>query len=405
MSTLRKDITELLGLQGWEIIGYETRDEGLIFHIDRDRSRGFRCSGCGEVYMFAYDEYAERTVRDFHVWGKRSYLSFREARVDCSKCGVKVEKLDWLEPYQRMTVRYEKYLASLCDFMPVSDVSEIEGVNKDTLYRLDKKWLDWRRSLAPEDGAVRYLGIDEISLRKGFKYASVFYDLERSMVIGLVRGHKQRNVSSFLRKWGKEKCLRVEAVCSDLWSPFHNSVRLHLKNAALVFDKFHIFKYLSDAIDGVRRTEQNKAEIQGRNFIKGVRWILLKKDLDKKQSNTLKQVMELNEPIAKAMILKDDFDRFYQSETQEEAIEVLADWCEKCQESGLPHFKKLAKRLNRWKDGILAFFKYRITNAVSEGINNKIKVIKRRSYGFHDMEYFFSKILQATGRIPRMMDL
>ena len=405
MSTLRKDITELLGLQGWEIIGYETTDEGLTFHIERDRSRGYRCSGCGELYMFAYDEYAERTVRDFHVWGKRSYLSFREARVDCAKCGVKVEKLDWLEPYQRMTVRYEKYLASLCDFMPVSDVSEIEGVNKDTLYRLDKKWLDWRRSLAPEDGAVRYLGIDEISLRKGFKYASVFYDLERSMVVGLVRGHKQRNVSSFLRKWGKEKCLHVEAVCSDLWAPFHNSVRLHLKNAVLVFDKFHIFKYLSDAIDGVRRTEQNKAEAQGRDFIKGVRWILLKKDLDRKQSTTLKQVMELNEPIAKAMILKDDFDRFYQSETQEEAIEVLTDWCEKCRESGLPHFKKLAKRLNRWKDGIVSFFKYRITNAVSEGINNKIKVIKRRSYGFHDMDYFFNKILQATGRIPRMMDL
>lgn len=141
MSTFRKDITELLGLQGWEIIGYETREEGLVFHIDRDRSRGYRCSGCGELYMFAYDECAARIVRDFHVWGKRSYLSFREARVDCVKCGVKVEKLDWLEPYQRMTVRYEKDLANLCDFMPVSDVSEIEGVNRIHCIGLTKNGL------------------------------------------------------------------------------------------------------------------------------------------------------------------------------------------------------------------------------------------------------------------------
>ena len=405
MSIQRKDITELFGIQGWKIKDFVMTDEGLVFDIERDRSKGYRCSGCGGVYMFAYDEYLERIVRDFQVWGKKSYLRFLEARVDCPKCGIKVERHEWLEPYQRMTTRYEKYLASLCDFMPVADVSELEDVNKDTLYRLDKKWLEWRKSLSPDEGNVRYLGIDEISLRKGFKYASVFYDLERSMVIGLVKGHKQRNVSSFLRRWGKEKCANVEAVCCDLWAAFHNSVRLHLKNATLVFDKFHIFKYLSDAIDGVRRTEQNKAEAQGRDFIKGVRWILLKKDLDRKQSSTLKEVMELNEPIAKAMILKDDFDRFYQSETPEQAVEVLTDWCRKCQESGLIHFKKLAKRLNRWKDGIISFFKYRITNAVSEGINNKIKVIKRRSYGFHDMDYFFNKILQATGRIPRMMNL
>lgn len=405
MSTHGKDIAELFGIQGWKIKDYDMADEGLILNIEREGNKGYQCSGCGEVYIFAYDECLERVVRDFQVWGKKSYLRFLEARVDCPRCGIRVERHEWLEPYQRMTTRYEKYLASLCDFMPVADVSELEDVNKDTLYRLDKKWLEWRKSLSPDDGNVRYLGIDEISLRKGFKYASVFYDLERSMVIGLVKGHKQRNVSSFLRRWGKEKCAAVEAVCCDLWAAFHNSVRLHLKSAALVFDKFHIFKYLSDAIDGVRRTEQNKAEAQGRDFIKGVRWILLKKDLDRKQSSTLKEVMELNEPIAKAMILKDDFERFYQSETPEQAVEVLADWCRKCRESGLVHFRKLAKRLNRWKDGIISFFKYRITNAVSEGINNKIKVIKRRSYGFHDMDYFFNKILQATGRIPRMIDL
>lgn len=393
-------------MQVWNIKNYEINGEGaILFNIERDKTMGYQCSECGETYMFAYDECIERTVRDLPVWGRKSFLRFHEARVNCPKCGIKIEKHDWLEPYQRMTIRYEKYLASQCDFMPVSDVSEIEGVNKDTLYRIDKKWLEWRKELYKDDLPVRYLGIDEVSIRKGFKYATVFYDLERSIVVGMVKGHKQRNVSSFLRRWGKDKCANVEAVCCDLWSAFHNSVRLYLKNASLVFDKFHIFKYLGDAIDGVRRTEQNKAVAEKRDFIKGTRWILLKKDLNKKQRNTLKELVNLNEPIAKAMILKDDFERFYQSETADEAVEVLAEWCEKCKESGLTHFKKLAKRLKRWKDGILAFFKYKITNGVSEGINNKIKVIKRKSYGFHDIDYFFNKILQATGKIPKMIEL
>jgi len=93
------------------------------------------------------------------------------------------------------------------------------------------------------------------------------------------------------------------------------------------------------------------------------------------------------------MLLKEAFSAFYEAETEGEAKLVPEEWMEQCNESGLPRFCRLAKRLNRWKDGILAYFTHRITNGISEGINNKIKVIKRRSYGFRDMDYFFLKIL------------
>ncbi|MCM8825343.1 MAG: hypothetical protein NC937_04250 [Candidatus Omnitrophica bacterium] len=134
-------------MQVWNIKNYEINGEGaILFNIERDKTMGYQCSECGETYMFAYDECIERTVRDLPVWGRKSFLRFHEARVNCPKCGIKIEKHDWLEPYQRMTIRYEKYLASQCDFMPVSDVSEIEGGNKVHCIVLTKNGLNGEKS-------------------------------------------------------------------------------------------------------------------------------------------------------------------------------------------------------------------------------------------------------------------
>ena len=401
-------ITKLLGIQDWEVENIEVNDlnGNIKLQIERTDGLAYKCSGCGQLFTIAYDHYPIRVIEDLPAWGRKTFIEFSQARVVCSEChGVQAEKLDWVSPYQHQTVRYQRYLATLCDFMPVADVSELTGISKDALYRIDKYYLKERRENYCKEHKVTYLGIDEIAVKKGHKYATVFYDLERGEVIGLVEGRSQRKVSRFFRRWGKENCKNVIAVCTDLWAPFHNSVNIYLKKATLVFDKFHVFKYLSDAIEQVRRNEQRIAEDEGKTLLKGCRWIMLKKNLTRKQKRKLKEVMEENENIAKAMLLKESFSAFYEAETAEDALEVLEEWTEQCEESELKPFKKLAKRLNRWKNGILAYFTHKITNGMSEGINNKIKVIKRRSYGFRDMDYFFLKILKATGFIPDMREV
>lgn len=403
-----KIITELLGIQGWQVKNIEVNDLNgdITLQLERDVNSAYKCASCGQLHMFAYDHYPSRTVEDLSAWGRKTFIKFSQARIFCSECGnVQAEKLDWVEPYQHQTIRYQRFLASLCDFMPIADVTELTGVSKDTLYRLDKRYLKERHDYYTQKHKVIYLGIDEIAIKKGHKYAVVFYDLERGQVIGLQKGRRRIDTSRFFRRWGKDNCKNVIAVCTDLWAPYHKSVKTHLKKAVLVFDKFHVFKYLSDAIEKVRRDEQRHAEEEGKELLKGCRWIMLKKDLNRKQKRKLQEVMEENQNIAKAMLLKEAFSAFYEAETAEDALAVLEEWTEQCKESGLKPFKKLAKRLNRWKDGILAYFTHKITNGVSEGINNKIKVIKRRSYGFHDMDYFFLKILKATGFIPDMREV
>lgn len=377
-------IKEMLGIQGWEVMEeHVSLGEGkIVVPVVRSPGTLYRCSGCGQGYLFAYDHLPVRRVRDFPVWGRRCWLEFSPARVQCETCGVHVEHPGWIEPRERQALRYERYVAQLCELMPGLDVADLEGLDKGTVYRLDKKWLS-RRAALRQDKPVRYLGIDEIAIRKGHRYATLFYDLERREVLGAVLTREERAVNRFFRRWGKKMRQIVEAVCTDLWSAYHNSVRRYLKNAVMVFDKFHVFSYLNAAVDQVRRDEQNRAlKEAGYDLIKGSRWLWLKerRKLKRKQRQTLDEIMALNRNLHKAYLLKEDFDDFYACSSKEEAQVFLKEWAQRCKRSGLHPFQALARRVNRWKEGILAYFQHPITNAVSEGINNKAKVLKRRSY-------------------------
>jgi len=314
-----------------------------------------------------------------------------------------VEGLDWIDRYARHTIRYEKYVAKLCDLLPATDVAQLESLSNSVVYRIDKKWLALRNEQRKEP-QVRYLGIDEIALKKGHRYATVFYDLERRTVIGLVKSRRERAVGGFFRRWGKDRCRGVEAVCMDLWSAYLNSARRHLKKAVVVFDKFHVYKYLSEAIEAVRRHEQAICSEEEGKLIKGSRWLWLKAKgkLKRKHRHTLEEIMAVNKRLQRAYLLKEDFEAFYECDDSDEAGSFLKQWVGRCKRSNLDAFIKLANRLTRWSHGILAYFDHRITNGVAEGINNKIKVLKRRSYGFHDEQYFFLKILNACGGLPSL---
>ena len=396
--------TQILGLQGWDVLknGVREEDGALIISIVHAPATGFFCSKCGTGVLIAYDYMETRLIRDFPWAGRPCRLEVTLARVKCPAChAIAVESIEWVEPHSRHTARYERYVARLCSLMPATDVADLEGLDKTTVYRIDKKWLERRDALRP-DHTVTRMGIDEIAIRKGQRYATVFYDLDRREVIGMVIKRNERAVSRFFRRWGKKKCLGVVAVCMDLWAPFLNSVRRYLKNATVVFDKFHVYKYLSDAVEAVRRHEQQIANEKTGLLIKGTRWLWLKArgNLKRKEKYTLAEIMKVNRHLQRAYVLKEDFEAFYSCTSEEEAASFLRAWTSRCKQSRLEPFLALAKRLNRWANGILSYFTHRITNGISEGINNLIKVLKRRAYGFGDFRYFTLKILDATGALP-----
>lgn len=406
--SLKKVCTDILKIQGWEILAHDVRieNESIIVPIRRRKGTGLRCSRCGKGVLFVHDHTTPRKIQDIPWAGYRVFLEASLARVNCPDCGVAVEALDWVDPWSRYTMKFERLIAAFCEILPVTDVAEQFSLNKNAVYRIDRKWLALRAAQR-EEHPVRYLGIDEIALKRGHRYATVFYDLERAEVIGMVKSRKERAVGGFFRRWGKHQCKQVEAVCMDLWSPFLNSVRRHCKKAEVVFDKFHVYRYFSDAVEQVRRDEQSRLPAEQGKLIKGTRWLWLKSSssLKRKEKQTLDEIMEQNKNLARAYVLKEDFQGFYECETAEEAEAFFKGWVNRCQRSALMPFRTLARRLKRWLFGILSYFNHRITNGVAEGINNKIKVLKRRAYGFHDDHYFMLKIMQQCGGLPDLDEI
>jgi transposase len=188
----------------------------------------------------------------------------------------------------------------------------------------------------------------------------------------------------------------------DLWTPYLDGAKSHLKSMMVVFDKLHVFNYLSEAIDDVRRHEQASCSDEEGKLTKGSRWLWLKAKgkFRRSQKRALEEVIAVNKRLQRADLLKEDFEAFYERESKEAATSFLKKWARRCTQEGLQPFITMARRLNRCSEGVLSYFEHRITNGVVEGINNKIKVFKRRSYGFHDEEYYFLKILNACGATP-----
>jgi transposase len=159
-----------------------------------------------------------------------------------------------------------------------------------------------------------------------------------------------------------------------------------------VYDKFHVVKLMNDAVDSVRRkVYAQETDLVKRNIIKGSRWLLLSKGkdiFDKKSKSRLDNILKTNEPLFHAYYLKEDLDLLWKQKNKEEAEKQLRYWCERARETKLQPLIKVANSLMARRTGLLAWYDVPITNAMLEGINNKIKVMKRRAYGYRDDEYF-----------------
>jgi len=223
----------------------------------------------------------------------------------------------------------------------------------------------------------------------------VVRDLELGKVIWIGQTRKKTAFDSFFEELGEEKCSRIRVFVMDMWVPYISSVRENT-NAEIVFDLFHIARKITEAVDKVRRQEFAKADVETR---KKKRFLILKrgKRLDEEKQESLNALMAENERLYQAYLLKEQALDIFDERNAENARKRLDKWFENVKEAGLSQFDTVVKTIRSYLYGIANYFKYRLTNAASEAFNNKINIIKRRAYGFHDLEYFKLKILQSCG--------
>ena len=418
-----EEITALLG--GWEgfelvRVAREPASESdpvpaIVLELRPVPNHPKRCSRCGEIVVEIHDV-SERRVRDLPILEAQTWLVFPRARLACPRCGPTVEAVPWLDRYQRITTRLAAAIARLAQVLPIKHVAAWFGVGWETVKQIDRHALE--RRLGPVDlSAVRVIAIDEFALHRGQRYATVVAEVPTKRVLWVGRGRAQADVRAFVALLGPAGCARVEAVVMDMSPAFAAEVRAACPQAAVVYDLFHVAAmYARDVVDRVRIDETNRLgralprgdrgrgrRVKERRVLQGARWLLLRNRRDvrtRADRVRLRELLAANRALFVAYVLKDDLKRLWHYRHPGAARRFWRDWYRRAVESGVPALLRFARRLDQRIDGVINHCRYPLNNGLLEGMNNKIKLLKRMAYGYRDDDYFFLKIRAAFPGIP-----
>ena len=400
-------ITKLLNIPNYRAVEITGREyENIYIVLEREEDTPPVCSGCGSIHGTSVHSRDAMIAEDLRISGKRVFLLVPKRKVQCIEDGtIRVEELQWLNG--RFTARFAEQVYRLTSISTNQEAGWFLGLDDETVYRIDKRKLE---DLALEKldpvPAPKHMSVDEVAWQKWHKYVTNVVDVDQRKVIWNHQGRGKVNLDKFFHGLGGENCAKIEAVASDGARGYLSSIQQYATNALIVLDHFHVKKYLNDAVDTVRKEELKKARQQNNGELAAAlhcnkRFILMQNRVTNKKQDLLQQLSGLNERVYQAMLLKEQFISIYTD--PKTAMRTLKEWIIAAIKSKIPPFLELGYKFFRKRHYLLNYFRYKITTAISEGINNKIKRLSRMAYGYKDVHYFLLKIHQHCGLLnPRL---
>ncbi len=375
------------------------------------------CSYCKEIHKEGLHSTTTVVAEDETISGRRVFLHIIKRKYKCPKDNrIHIEQTPWLKLFSRFTNRYCHKVTRLTAITTNKEAAWFLGLNDKVVYRIDKSNLEnlANKHLNPIPKAIN-LSIDEVSYKKYHHYLTNVIDIDKKLVIWNSEGRKKETLNNYYKGIGKDNCKKIESVAMDGAKTYISSTTKYAVNALIVYDKFHLIQKLNQTVDQVRKEELREAkkyeDIETIEMINSKRRFILlknKKKLTKNQSFYLNTLCERNKNIFKAMILKESFLGLYSLKDKSEysIISYISSWIKQAKNSDLEAFKILAEKLLPKIRYILNWFKRKVSSAISEGFNNKIKRLKRMAYGYRDIDYFRLKIHQHCGLLnPRKFGL
>lgn len=324
------------------------------------------------------------------IGGKQTVFMCKLQRYKCKAEGCDFDRqqdISFAHGSKTYIKRVVPYVVDLLKIGTIKDVSNQLGMSWDTVKDIHKEYLDARYD-TPSLKGVKRIGIDEFAIRKGHVYKTIVVDLDSGRIIYVGDGKGVDALKGFWKRVRKNK-LNIEIVSMDMSAAFFSSVSDNAPDAVIVFDHFHVVKLMNDALDKVRRDAYRDLKDEDvKKAIKGTRWMLLSNSEDLKGREKLDAALKLNRPLFDAYYLKEDLRQIWMQISKEEAEKYLLDWVERMRATGNKHLVKVSNTVMAYRSGILSWYDHRISNGKVEGINNKIKVLKRVAYGYRDEEYF-----------------
>ena len=375
-------LRDLLGLEETRVLDVNFDEVGLVVDV-APTWRSPRCSECGRKCP-GYDRDRDRRWRHLDLAGVLVQLRYDTRRVDCPRCGVKVEQLPWAETSAWFTRPFEDhvgYLAQRCDKTAVSSMMRVAW---DTVGAIIQRVVARHQKRDPLKG-LTVIGVDELSYRRHHEYITVVVDHDRACIVWAKPGKNADTLRAFFDELGPARCAKLEAVTIDMSKAYIKAVTECSPQAQIIFDRFHVQRLAHDALDEVRRDEVRAATEDERGALKKTRWALQKSpwNLNGVETMKLARLSTVNRRIFRAYLLKDALAALLDRKQVNVAATKLDEWISWASRSRLAPFRRVARTIREHAAGILAYVRSRLSNGRTEGLNGKLRTLTRRAYGFH----------------------
>jgi transposase len=371
---------------------YQAGQISFTIHKPIDKCQ---CSACGSTDVDPRGTIT-RSLRTVPLGKKIIEIEVVINRPECNACGaIRQEHLSFAEERRTYTYAFERYVLELSKRMTIKDVAIYAQTSWDIVKDIQRRYLK-RKFGKPRLKHLKYIAIDEINIGHGYKFLTIVMDLEEGVIVYVGDGKSAESLDPFWRRLRRYKA-NIRAVAIDMSPAYIGAVQKNLPQADIVFDHFHLVKLLNEKLSDLRRDLFR--ELKGamhKQVLKGTRWLLLKNpenlDESKNEKARLEEALKLNQPLATAYYMKEDFRQIWMQENKKKAAQFLKDWMARAQASGIQMLKKFASTLASVRTGILAYYDHFLSSGPLEGTNNKIKTMNKQAYGFRDVEFFKLKI-------------
>lgn len=403
MESIENHYAQLLGLQTpWEVVEVELQLEAKRVEINLEHPLGVKvsCPECDRDCTIA-DHAPQRKWRHLDTMGFTTELITKTPRASCDNCGVKTIAVPWAGKGSRFTLMFEAFAIEVIKACGnVTKAGDLLRLGWDAVQRIIERAVE--RGLARrEEETITYVGMDEKSFRKGHNYISLLNDLNSSRVLEVAEGRKEENSDSLWDSLSEEMRSKVKAVAIDMWPAYINSAAKNAPNADIVHDRYHISGHLNKAVDQIRRKENRELVADGDTMLKGTKylWLFNVENLTEPRWMKFENLLAADLKTGEAWMLKETMRRFWEYKHAGNARKFFEKWYSKVIGTGETAMVKAAEMLKSHLPNILTYFKHRITNAVSEGLNSKIQSIKAMARGFRTFENYRTRILFFCGKL------
>lgn len=383
----------LLGLAaGWRVreVRVDVPGKRVDVWVVTTEGGTWTCAECGNPASL-YDHTVEQTWRHLDTCQCRTYVHARLPRTDCKDHGVRQVPAPWAGKRSQFTLLMDCHIIDILKECDVTGCCRLAAISWDTAWGVMSKAVERGRS-RKQRRIPAYIGIDEKSFARRHNYETLVCDLEQGTVEHVADDRTQESLESYLRQFKAEELAGVKAVALDMWEPYIKAVKNHIPDAhdKIVFDRFHVTRLVTEAVDKIRRQEHKILGARGDDRLKGTKhlWLANEENIPEWRQDEFAAIRRGNLRTARGWAIKESLRDFWTYTYTKCAEKYFGRWYFWATHSRLPPIIAAAKTLKRHLSGILTFFKHRITNATAEGLNSKIQMVKEMACGFRNREHY-----------------